>query len=112
VAGHDNIKTTMRYVHPREHAAQKLFMRLCDLERPEVGAECKKSVQNPVQWEMPSEADIVKSLSMCSLQVAEVVELADTPSVIVALLVVYKSLILNLISFTSITSANRPRNDP
>jgi hypothetical protein len=80
VAGHDNIKTTMRYVHPREHAVQKLFMRLCDLERPEAGAECKKSVQNPVQWEMPSEADIVKSLSMCGLQVAEVVELADTPS--------------------------------
>jgi integrase len=80
VAGHDNIKTTMRYVHPREHAVQKLFMRLGDLERPEAGAECKESVQNPVQWEMPSEADIVKSLTMCSLQVAEVVELADTPS--------------------------------
>jgi hypothetical protein len=47
-----------------------------------------------------------------SLLVAEVVELADTPSVIIALLVIYKSLILNLISFSSITSANRLRNDP
>ena len=80
VAGHDNIKTTMRYVHPREHAVQKLFMRVAELERPEAGPECKKSVQNPVQSEMPSEAEIVKSLSMYSLQVAEVVELADTPS--------------------------------
>jgi integrase len=25
VAGHDNIKTTMRYVHPREAAVHKLF---------------------------------------------------------------------------------------
>src|SRR5262249_29389417 len=25
VAGHDNIKTTMRYVHPREDAVEKLF---------------------------------------------------------------------------------------
>ena len=28
VAGHDNIKTTMRCVHPREDAVQKLFVRL------------------------------------------------------------------------------------
>jgi integrase len=80
VAGHDNIKTTMRYVHPREDAVQKLFVRLGELERPEAGAECKKSVQNPVQWEMPSEADVAKLLITCSLQNAEVVELADTPS--------------------------------
>ena len=25
VAGHDNIKTTMRYVHPRQDAVEKLF---------------------------------------------------------------------------------------
>jgi hypothetical protein len=25
VAGHDNIKTTMRYVHPQANAVQKLF---------------------------------------------------------------------------------------
>ncbi len=34
VAGHDNIKTTMRYVHPREAAVHKLFARLADLQRP------------------------------------------------------------------------------
>lgn len=28
VAGHDNIKTTMCYVHPRKEAVQKLFVRL------------------------------------------------------------------------------------
>jgi integrase len=31
VAGHDNIKTTMRYVHSREAAVYKLFARLADL---------------------------------------------------------------------------------
>jgi integrase len=30
VAGHDNIKTTMRYVHPRAEAVEKLFVRLSD----------------------------------------------------------------------------------
>ena len=54
VAGHDNIKTTMRYVHPREAAVHKLFARLADLQRPEERIACKKSVQNPVQLEMPS----------------------------------------------------------
>ncbi len=49
VAGHDNIKTTMRYVHPREEAVEKLFVRLGNLERPETRVECKRSVQNPVQ---------------------------------------------------------------
>jgi integrase len=32
VAGHDNIKTTMRYVHPQANAVQALFMRLGGLE--------------------------------------------------------------------------------
>jgi hypothetical protein len=63
VAGHDNIKTTMRYVHPREEAVEKLFVRLGDLERPEGRVECKGSVQNPVQWDGPSDADIAKLLS-------------------------------------------------
>jgi integrase len=80
VAGHDNIKTTMRYVHPREEAVEKLFVRLGDLERPEGRVECKGSVQNPVQWDGPSDADIAKLLSAGNLQTAEVVELADTPS--------------------------------
>jgi len=53
VAGHDNIKTTMRYVHPREEAVEKLFARLGNLERPEGRVECKRSVQNPVQSEIP-----------------------------------------------------------
>jgi hypothetical protein len=34
VAGHDNIKTTVRYVHSREAAVHKLFARLADLQRP------------------------------------------------------------------------------
>jgi integrase len=41
VAGHDNIKTTMRYVHPREAAVHKLFARLADLEQPEERVACK-----------------------------------------------------------------------
>jgi integrase len=80
VAGHDNIKTTMRYVHPREAAVHKLFARLADLQRPEESIECAKSVQNPVQLEIPSEAELAKLLITSKLQSAEVVELADTPS--------------------------------
>jgi integrase len=34
VAGHDNIKITMRYVHPREAAVHKLFARLANLQQP------------------------------------------------------------------------------
>jgi integrase len=80
VAGHDNIKTTMRYVHPREDAVQKLFVRLAELQRPEDRVECKKSVQNPVQWDDPSVAVVDKLFNYSGLQAAEVVELADTPS--------------------------------
>ncbi len=80
VAGHDNIKTTMRYVHPREDAVEKLFVWLGNLPRPETRVECKRSVQNPVQLDMPSDADLAKILSAWQLQRAEVVELADTPS--------------------------------
>ena len=80
VAGHDNIKTTMRYVHPREAAVHKLFARLADLQRPEDRIACKKSVQNPVQLEMPSQDELTKLLITSNLQSAEVVELADTPS--------------------------------
>jgi integrase len=80
VAGHDNIKTTMRYVHPREAAVHKLFARLADLQRPEERIACAKSVQNPVQLEIPSQDEFAKLLIAGNLQSAEVVELADTPS--------------------------------
>jgi len=49
VAGHDNIKMTTRYVHPREDAVEKPFVWLGNLPRPENRVECKRSVQNPVQ---------------------------------------------------------------
>lgn len=96
VAGHDNIKTTMRYVHPQAEAVETLFVRLGDLERPEQiqptgslegsvqnpveSSGCKRSVQNPVQWMEPSEAIIANLLRSQQLHNAEVVELADTPS--------------------------------
>jgi site-specific recombinase XerD len=80
VAGHDNIKTRMRYVHPREEAVRKLFVRLGALERPEAGVDRSRSVQNPVQWKMPSHDNTAKALIPCTLRTAEVVELADTPS--------------------------------
>jgi integrase len=79
VAGHDNIKTTMHYVHPREAAVHKLFARLADLQRPEDRIACKKAVQNPVQSEMPSPEELAKLLTAGNLQSAEVVELADSP---------------------------------
>jgi integrase len=78
VAGHDTIKTTMRYVHPREEAVRKLFVRLGGLDRAE--AEYAGSVQNRVQSETAFSGSNVKSLKIGSLQRAEVVELADTPS--------------------------------
>jgi len=51
----------------------------------------------------------------CCLEVvihncAEVVELADTPSTCIALAILYKLLIINLLPFASITCANIPRN--
>ena len=70
----------MRYVHPREAAVHKLFAQLADLQRPEEGIACQKSVPNPVQWEMPSQEAIAKLLSTGNFHNAEVVELADTPS--------------------------------
>jgi hypothetical protein len=80
VAGHDNIKTTMRYVQSREAAVHKLFERLADLQRSEERSACNKSVQNPAQLGMPSQDELVKLLITGNLQSAEVVELADTPS--------------------------------
>jgi hypothetical protein len=70
----------MRYVHPREAAVQKLLARLADLQLPEERSACNKSLQNPVQLEMPSQDELAKLLITGNLQSAEVVELADTPS--------------------------------
>jgi integrase len=78
VAGHDTIKTTMRYVHPREETVRKLFVRLSGLQRP-----CTSdagSVQYRVQPGTAFPEQGAKSLLSGSLQRAEVVELADTPS--------------------------------
>jgi hypothetical protein len=80
VAGHDNIKTAMRYVHSRDAALHKLFARLADLQRPEDRIACTQAVQNPVQSEMLSQDELAKQLITSNLQSAEVVELADTPS--------------------------------
>jgi hypothetical protein len=80
VAGHDNIKTTMRYVRPREASVHKLFARLPQLRRLEDRIACNKSAQNPVQLEMSSQGELAKLLITVNLQSAEVVELADTPS--------------------------------
>jgi hypothetical protein len=101
----------MRCVHPREDAVEKLFAGLGNLPRPETRVECKGSVQSPVQSGLPSDADLAKLLSAWQLQRAEVVELADTPSERIALLIVYKLLIINLLSFSSSTSIDLPPND-
>ena len=80
VAGHDNIKTTMRYVHPRQDAVERLLARLGSLPKPEMQMHCAGSAQNRVQSELASDTDLAKLLSALGLQCAEVVELADTPS--------------------------------
>jgi hypothetical protein len=100
----------MRYVHPREAAVHKLFVRLADLQRPEERMECKKSVQNPVQLEMPSPDELAKLLITSNLQSAEVVELADTPSDAITLAILYKLLILQVLPFASITSKEPPKD--
>jgi integrase len=85
VAGHDNIKTTMRYVHPQAEAVERLFERLGDREPAPskdavVPAGSTGSAQKPAHSLTPSEDAIAKSFTLNSLQSAEVVELADTPS--------------------------------
>ena len=70
----------MRYVHQRDDAVEKLFVRLGNLPLNETRVECKRSAKNPVQLDTSSDADLAKILSTWQLQRAEVVELADTPS--------------------------------
>jgi len=59
VAGHDNIKTTMRYVHPREDAVEKLFG---SWEPAAAGNSCRiqkvGAKSGAVGW--PSDADLAK----------------------------------------------------
>jgi len=60
IAGHDNIKTTMRYERSREAAVHKLFVRLADLQRPEDRVECKKSVRKiRCSWKCPHKMNSV-----------------------------------------------------
>jgi len=59
VAGHDNIKTTIRYIHPREAAVHKLFARLADLQQPDGSIACKKPVQNPCSWKYPHRTNLL-----------------------------------------------------
>jgi hypothetical protein len=74
------LKTTMRH-EPRVRLRSTTCLRgWADLQRREEHIACKKSVQNPVQLEMPSQDEFVKLLITGNLQNAEVVELADTPS--------------------------------
>ena len=42
VAGHDSIKTTMRYVHPQADAVQRLFVRLAAIDRNEIRLRKRK----------------------------------------------------------------------
>jgi hypothetical protein len=67
-------------------------------------------VQNPVQSEKPSDTEFAKLLITSNLMPAEVVEMADTPSDAIALAILYKLLILQLLPFASITSSEPPED--
>ena len=87
VAGHDSIKTTMRYVHPQEDTVETLFVRLASARRG--GESTPSSKWNSSVQEVGAKMGAVgrpvfdesyKSLKLGHLISAEVVELADTPS--------------------------------
>jgi len=59
-----------------------------------------------------SRVDVAKILSARMLQRAEVVELADTPSQAVALLVICKLLMATVASMSSITYPESPQKPP
>ncbi len=87
VAGHDSIKTTMRYVHPQEDTVEKLFLRLAGQGRNPLPIAPKGNARKMqgVGAKMgavgrPILDDSCKLLKIGNLQTAEVVELADTPS--------------------------------
>ena len=104
VAGHDTIKTTMRYVHPREETVRKLFQRLGGLEQARGGEA--GSVQPPVQPDSLLPEHRAKSFIKGMLQRAEVVELADTPSTTANLDVYGNLLTTKHIPFSSFTCAS------
>ena len=87
VAGHDSIKTTMRYVHPQQDTVETLFARLASARRGGESTPSKKRTSRvqEVGAKMgavgrPILDESYKSLKIGNLITAEVVELADTPS--------------------------------
>jgi len=90
VAGHDSIKTTMRYVHPQANAVHKLFVSMTKGDGMDKLSRSLKPTRSRVGAKMGAVGtsipnDISKLLSLGHLQHAEVVELADTPSALQSL---------------------------
>ena len=96
----------MGYVYPQEEAVRKLFVGLGGLERAEPGMGAVGVLQNRGHWQKPSSPNDPKILN--TINCAEVVELADTPSARIALAILYKLLIIK--PFTSITSIDSPQS--
>jgi hypothetical protein len=72
-------------------------------------AEIEHSKPQQPSHRIPSA--IIEAAPVVSFHIrAEVVELADTPSTHIALAILYKLLIINLLPFASIASGNVPRN--
>jgi integrase-like protein len=85
VAGHDSIKTTMRYVHPQANAVHKLFVSMPEGDGVDELSRSLKPTRSIVGAKMGAVRtsiphDISNLLKIGNLQTAEVVELADTPS--------------------------------
>jgi hypothetical protein len=70
----------------------------------------KSAPKSGAAGKYPQRDELPKILITVDLRSAEVVELADTPSAHIALAILYKLLIINLLPFASITSKNVPRN--
>jgi hypothetical protein len=82
VAGHDNIKTTRRYVHPQANAVQALFLRLGGLEsRRQAHRGTKRTVVTKMNTlESALNNGSGQQIEKKQFFSAEVVKLADTPS--------------------------------
>jgi len=50
VAGHDSIKTTMRYVHPQEDRVEKLFIRLAAGSEVQVPVGLPRKPQSKIRF--------------------------------------------------------------